>query len=97
MAMARRLIIFSVIAGLMAAPLCVAQPLHVPPPCPLKTRCCRVLPAQPGDAVKPQAPHVAIVQAPLPLIAEAPPAAVAAVIPDAPVREVPTRTVVLRI
>ena len=56
-----------------------------------------MLPAQPTDAVKPQAPHVAVVDAPLPLIAEMPQLPAARAIPDAPVREVPTRTIVLRI
>ena len=97
MAMARRLIILGVILGLIAGPLCAAQPLHVPKVCPMKTRCCRMLPAQPTDAVKPQAPHVALLHAQAPLVAEMPPMPAVRAIPAAPVREVPTRTIVLRI
>jgi hypothetical protein len=63
----------------------------------MKTRCCRMLPAQPTDAVKPQAPHAALVDSQIPLLAEMPPLPAAQPAPAAPAREVPTRTVVLRI
>src|SRR5215467_9539575 len=98
MAMARRLIILGVILGLIAGPLCAAQPLHVPKVCPIKTRCCRMLPAQPTDAVEPQAPPQITLAHVQPLVVASTPALPAAqAILDAPFREVPTRTIVLRI
>ena len=96
--MARHLIVVGAILVMVAAQVCVAQPLPVPhAACPMKTRCCRMLPAQPTDAVKPQPPQVALVQAQPLLVAALPPLPAALPIPDAPVREVPTRTIVLRI
>jgi len=98
MAMSRHLIVVSVIVGLIAGPLVVAQPLKAAAcSMPLKARCCKMLPAQPTDAVKPQAPHAALVDSQIPLLAEMPPLPAAQRAPAAPAREVPTRTVVLRI
>ena len=101
--MPRRVLILGVIAGLIVAQLCAAQPLQVPHACPMKApvkaqpRCCRMLPAQPSDAVKPQAPQVAVVHAQAPVVAAIVSRAACLPIPPAPAREVPTRTIVLRI
>ena len=95
--MARRLIVISVVVGLIAAQLCAAQPLQVPNACPMKTRCCRMFPAQPTDAVKPQAPQTALIEVRVPVVAEMPPLPADRFVPVAPVREVPTRTIQLRI
>ena len=95
--MARRLIVSSVILGLIAAQLCAAQPLQVSNACPMKTRCCRMLPTQPTDAVKPQAPQIALVEARVPVVTEMPALPAERSVPAAPVREVPTRTIQLRI
>jgi len=97
--MPRRVLILGVIAGLTVAQLCAAQPLQVPHACPMKAqpRCCRMLPAQPSDAVKPQTPPAAVVQARAPVVAAIVTRAAGLPIPPAPAREVPTRTIVLRI
>lgn len=95
--MLRHLVVVSAILGLITAQLCAAQPLHIPNACPMKTRCCRMLPAQPTDAVKPQAPQIALLHAQLPIMGTMPPQPADRPIPAAPVREVPTRTIQLRI
>ena len=95
--MARHLIILSVIVGLIAAPICLAQPLQAPQACPMKTRCCRMAPSQPADALKPQPPQVAVVHAQPQVVAAMPPLMAGRAAVPALLREVPTRTVVLRI
>ena len=95
--MGRHLVVISVAIGLVAAQLCAAQPLQVPHACPMKTRCCRMPPAQPADAVKPQAPQIVLLHAPLPIVFEVPPLPAVRPMPPMPAREVPTRTIQLRI
>lgn len=95
--MARRLVIIGIFLGLLAAQLCPAQPLQAPDACPMKTRCCRMLPAQPSEAIRPDVASVALVAAQPLILAPAPSPAIDRMERDAPVREVPTRTIQLRI
>jgi hypothetical protein len=93
----QRIVIIGVVLAVVAAQVCCAQPLPLPKTCPMKTRCCRMLPAPPTDAIRPDAPQVAVV-ASQPLIpTEAPALPVDRLAQFAPAREVPTRTVQLRI
>jgi len=54
-------------------------------------------PAQPADAVKPQAPQIVLLHAPLLIVFAMPPLPAVPPVPPVPVREVPTRTIQLRI
>jgi hypothetical protein len=56
-----------------------------------------MLPPQPTDAIRPEAPQLVAVIARQPIIAEPPPLPLAEHAHLAPVREVPTRTIQLRI
>ena len=96
-AMLRHLTVVSVILGMVVAPLVCAQ-LHVPPrDCPMKSRCCRMIPAQPSDTIRPDAPRVALMVASPMIVAVVPSLLMEPVDDLAPVREVPTRTIQLRI
>ena len=57
----------------------------------------RMPPAQPADAVKPQAPQIVLLHAPLLIVFAMPPLPAVPPVPPVPVREVPTRTIQLRI
>ena len=93
----QRIVIIGVALAVVAAQICCAEPLPMPQSCPMKTRCCRTLPPQPADAIRPQAPSVALVVAQPLILTEAPALPVERLAQFAPVREVPTRTIQLRI
>src|SRR5262245_42148543 len=97
-AMSRHLVVVGVALAMVAAQICCAQSLPMPPKsCPMQSRCCRMVPPLPTDAVKPQAPQVAVLVAQPVILTVAPSLVMERPNRLAPVREVPTRTIQLRI
>jgi hypothetical protein len=94
----QRIVIIGIVLAVVTAQICCAQSLPMPPKsCPMQSRCCRMLPAQPTDAIRPEAPQVAVVVVQPLILTDAPALPAALPLRLAPVREVPTRTIQLRI